>query len=93
MLTDRERTPLLVASTKLEKERKNQMTTKELIARLPQNVMDRINGMKKILKTTYPGERKYDEARNMINGYTKGLMDAGMITDRERSILYVYATL
>ena len=32
MLTDRERTPLLVASTKLEKVRANHMTMKEKLA-------------------------------------------------------------
>lgn len=69
------------------------MNTRELIAKLPQNVMDRINGMKKTYKAFHPGERKHDEARDMINGYTTGLMDAGMITDRERAILFIYATV
>ena len=69
------------------------MTTRELISKLPQNVMDRIDGMKKAYKASYPGERKHEEARNMINGYTRCLMDAGLITERERQILYVYATV
>ena len=69
------------------------MTTRELIARLPENVMERINGMKKTYKAFIPGERKHDETRLIINAYITGLKDAGMITERERQILYCYATL
>ena len=69
------------------------MTTRELIARLPQNVMERIDGMKKTYRAFHPGERTHEETRLIINAYITGLKDAGLITEHERRILYNFATL
>lgn len=70
------------------------MTTRELIDKLPTNVRAKIEELKKTFKLFPVTDwHKHNEVRATINGYTRGLCDAGLITERERQILYVYTTL
>lgn len=62
--------------------------TKELLERLPKNVADHIE----VLRTTYINN-KCANNRDKSEEYVKGLMDAELITDRERQILFVYTTI
>ena len=64
--------------------------TRELLNKLPAHVVEQMNQIRKDYKN--PALNK-DEVRNMNYGYTKGLRDAGLITERERQILYIYGTV
>lgn len=65
------------------------MGTKEVVMKMPDNVKFVIEDLRKHYQN--PAFRK-DEVRKELYGYTKGLRDAGLITERERQILYVYGT-
>lgn len=64
------------------------MTTRELLASLPDSVLCAIDGMKREYK-----DGKTECARREISAYVRALRDAGYITERERMMLFVYATL
>lgn len=64
--------------------------TKEVLGRLPVHVAMRIESFRIDYKN--PGLNRA-ETRKTFYGYTFGLMDAGLITERERQILYVYCTV
>lgn len=66
--------------------------TREIIEKLPENVQDRIAGLKKQFKACTDYHRRY-EMRERIAGYVDGLRDAGIVTEVERRIVYIYATL
>ena len=63
--------------------------TRELIERLPKNIIDEIDR----LSTDYHNGYKKDETRARLAGYCKGLRDAGLITEYERKVLFVYGTI
>lgn len=64
--------------------------TRETINKLPENVRAHIEEIRKDYKN--PALRK-DEVRERLCGYVKGLQDAGLITERERQIVFVYGTV
>ena len=69
------------------------MTTRELIKSLPDNIQDRIKDIRdeyRKAKNRFGTLAVEDKYNMMVNGYCKGLYDAGVITDRERSMIYIY---
>ena len=64
--------------------------TREVLARMPQKVVDTLNALRKDRKND---ALDTDAVRKESYGYTKGLRDAGLITERERQILFVYTTV
>ena len=64
--------------------------TKEVISRMPSKVMFVLDSLKADYKSPYMSK---DETRARLAGYVLGLRDAGLISDRERQILFVYATV
>ena len=65
--------------------------TRETIAKLPEAAQ---NGIALLRNAYKEGNYAYREnVRNRAEGYTKGLQDAGIITDMERRVLYIYVTL
>lgn len=63
------------------------MGTKETLERMPQNVRFALEDLRKYLRG-FPEKR--DEIRARAAGYTQGLRDAGLITERERQKLFIY---
>ncbi|MEE0856527.1 MAG: hypothetical protein U0L58_04445 [Ruminococcus sp.] len=63
------------------------MTTKELLEKMPAKIVATLNDLRKDYNN--PTLNK-DATRKEVYGYTKGLRDAGLITERERQILFVY---
>ena len=66
--------------------------TRKTLEKLPENVRNTVEGLKKHFNTLTDYHARY-EMRERIAGYTDGLRDAGIVTDRERAIIYIYATL
>lgn len=64
------------------------MTT-QVLAKLPDEVRNNIEELKRMYKNL-PDCWSNIHAR--VSGYTCGLRDAGLITDRERQILFDYVT-
>lgn len=68
------------------------MRIRELIEKLPTNVMKEIERIRKEYKL-----HKDDKCENgnckAGYWYTKGLSDAGLITERERQLLFIYTTV
>lgn len=63
---------------------------KETLYRLPTHVRLQIEN----LRTQYKNPQILkSETRASMNWYVKGLRDAGLITERERSVLFVYMTV
>ena len=63
------------------------MNTRELIAKMPANVMSKIES----LRASY--KRDAYKAGIRLAGYVDGLRDAGLITERERMMLFCYGTI
>ena len=68
------------------------MNTREIINKLPENVRNKVERMKAQYKIC-DNFHKRSEIRERIAGYVDGLRDSGFITERERQVVYVYATL
>ncbi len=66
------------------------MTTRELLNKLPENIVNTIELFRKDYKNDSISKA---ETRASIAGYVKGLRDAGVLTERERQILFVYSTV
>lgn len=64
--------------------------TRETVAKMPQRVQFML---KDFNKDYHNNALDKDEVRAEIAGYVLGLRDAGLITERERQILFVYATV
>lgn len=64
--------------------------TRELLERLPQIVVNKLNECNKDYNNM-----ALDKAsvRSRNAGYVLGLRDAGLITERERQILFTYTTV
>lgn len=71
-------------------ERKVQNMTRELLDKLPQNVRGNVERVRKTMKNL---PYKRDEISERAAGYAAGLRDAGLITERERQLLFIYMTL
>jgi hypothetical protein len=66
--------------------------TRKTLEKLPENVRNTVERLKKHFNTLTDYHERY-EMMERIAGYTDGLRDAGIVTDRERAIIYIYATL
>ena len=64
--------------------------TREVIEKLPGGIRWQIEDMRKDYKNPAVN---HEAARARLAGYVNGLRDAGMITDRERQIIFVYGTV
>ena len=64
--------------------------TRETLAKLPDAVLKNIEGLRHDYKSNVVNK---DIARAQSAWYVKGLRDAGLITERERQILFVYTTV
>lgn len=64
--------------------------TKETIAKLPTHIVYKLEEFRKDYKNT---ALQKDETRARAAGYVMGLRDAGIISERERQILFVYCTV
>lgn len=68
------------------------MTTRQIINKLPENVLARVERYREFYARPFT-TRIHDEIRNRMSGYVLGLRDAGLITERERQLLFVYMTV
>ena len=68
------------------------MTTRQIINKLPENVLARVERYRELYARAYT-TRIQDEIRNRMSGYVLGLRDAGLITERERGAIFVYMTV
>lgn len=66
------------------------MTTKETIEKIAPQIRSDIEEIRKDYKN--PNVNK-DLVRARLSGYTKALKSAGIITEQERRILFVYGTI
>jgi hypothetical protein len=66
------------------------MTTREVFNRMPEAVKNRLESLRMTYKSNVLDR---GETRAELYGYTQGLRDAGLISDRERQILFVYGTV
>ena len=66
------------------------MTTREVFNRMPEAVQNKLESIRKDYKNQALDK---DEIRERLYGYTLGLRDAGLISERERQILFVYGTV
>jgi hypothetical protein len=64
--------------------------TKETLNKIPKEIQGQLNTYKK-LYAGLPDKRV--ETRARMAGYVQGLRDAGLITERERQILFTYMTV
>lgn len=72
--------------------------TRETLEKLPQNVRTRVESFRnqyRIAKERDISGAKANvtAARSASAGYMQGLKDAGLITDAERQILFIYTTV
>lgn len=72
--------------------------TKELLNVLPKNVLATVEAFRRDYKQLEENgdnaRLKYgNEYRARMAGYARGLMDAGLITERERQTLFIYMTV
>lgn len=64
--------------------------TREVLNKIPENVRSAIEELR---RDYYNDALNIDKVRSRAYGYTLGLRDAGLITERERQILFVYTTV
>ena len=64
--------------------------TRELLERMPEVVVSKLNQCRKDYNNMALNK---DSVRSRNAGYVLGLRDAGLITERERQILFVYTTI
>lgn len=71
------------------------MTTRELINSLPDYIKEATEAYRTAWKRARAEEKMgaYETIRAEWYGYTKGLRDAGAITEQQRKILYIYGTV
>ena len=65
-------------------------STREVVSRMPGNVRATLEELRKDYKNP---AIKRDETRARSGGYVNGLRDGGLITERERQILFIYTTV
>lgn len=64
--------------------------TKQVLNKIPANVRAALEQLRKDYKND---ALNTDESRSRSAGYVQGLRDAGLITERERQILFIYTTV
>ena len=64
--------------------------TRETLEKLPEIVRKNIEGLRHDYKSNVVNK---DVARAQSAWYLKGLRDSGVITERERQVLYCYTTV
>ncbi len=78
------------SSPKCECRKEKAMTTREVFNRMPEAVRNQLENIRKGYKNK---ALDTDATRAELYGYTLGLRDAGIISERERQILFVYGTV
>ena len=74
---------------------KGKIMTEKILDKIPVKVRGQIE----VYRKDYNEAKRYDkrwimnETMARASAYCKGLMDAGLITDRERQLLYIYTTV
>lgn len=63
--------------------------TRETLNKMPEVVRNRLERLRKDYNNP---SLNYDTAREASAAYVMGLKDAGLVTERERQILFVYTT-
>lgn len=63
--------------------------TREILDKLPTNVLNHIEELKK----DYNFHKMDFAPRIALREYVKGLRDAGLITEQERKVLFIYTTI
>lgn len=63
---------------------------REVLEKMPKNVRTELENIRKARKN---GCMTDNEARQRAAGYTQGLYDGGLITERERQKLFIYTTV
>ena len=64
--------------------------TRKILENLPATVRAHIESIRK----DYKNETiRQDETRKHAYGYTLGLRDGGLITERQRQLLFIYCTM
>ena len=66
------------------------MTTREIFNKLPDDAQRNFELLRKGYKNEEQSREKY---RAALYGYTLGLRDSGLVSERERWNLYVYGTV
>ena len=69
------------------------MGTKETLERMPKHVVDYLEHLRSDYNMDGFNYAHKAATRNRAAGYTLGLRDAGLITERERQILFIYTTV
>lgn len=64
--------------------------TKDVFEKMPEAVQTQLESIKKDYKNRALNR---DKTRARLAGYVLGLRDAGLISERERQILFVYGTV
>ena len=67
--------------------------TREVIEKLPPNVREKIEAFRRERKGFEGDYLRQDLIRERAGGYTQGLCDGGLLTDRERQIVFIYTTV
>ena len=66
--------------------------TKETLERMPEHVRAKLESFRKAYHAENFPHWHYENARARSAAYVDGLKDAGLISERERQILFVYTT-
>ena len=64
--------------------------TREVLNKIPENVRNMIEDLR---KDYHNDSLNRDAVRKESYGYGCGLRDAGLITERERQVLFIYTTI
>ncbi len=72
------------------KEKTGMSRTMEVINKLPQDILKTVKGYKEQYNNP---ANKTCEVRARMAGYVQGLRDAGVISERERQVVFVYMTV
>lgn len=64
--------------------------TQDVLDKIPEHVRAKIERLRKAYKNGYPN---WETAMANSSSYCEGLRDSGLITDRERMILFIYTTV
>ena len=67
--------------------------TKEILEKLPDNIRAKVEDFRKAYTAKGFPNWHYDNALARSAAYMDGLRDAGIITERERQVLFIYTTV
>lgn len=67
--------------------------TKQVLDKLPTAAFNKVNAYRNTYRGAKNDARRREVAHVAMMAYVCGLRDAGLITDRERRIVFVYMTV